>query len=90
MQSLWNEEMAASCAENPLEMRVYSSRLLGCEPSLVLHGGGNTSVKAEVADLFGERKPILYEAVAGIWRLLKHRGLPTKPLARKFPLTGVG
>jgi len=68
MQSLWNEEMAASLAENPLEMRVYSSRLLGCEPSLVLHGGGNTSVKAEVADLFGERKPILYVKGSG-WDL---------------------
>jgi len=68
MQSLWNEETAASFAENPLEMRVYSSRLLGCEPSLVLHGGGNTSVKAEVADLFGEHKPILYVKGSG-WDL---------------------
>ena len=68
MQSLWNEKMAASFAENPLEMRVYSSRLLGREPSLVLHGGGNTSVKAEVADLFGEHKPILYVKGSG-WDL---------------------
>ncbi len=68
MQSLWNEKTAASFAENPLEMRVYSSRLLGCEPSLVLHGGGNTSVKTEVADLFGEHKPILYVKGSG-WDL---------------------
>ncbi|NOX91133.1 MAG: bifunctional aldolase/short-chain dehydrogenase [Gammaproteobacteria bacterium] len=68
MQSLWNEETAASFAENPLEMRVYSSRLLGREPSLVLHGGGNTSVKAEVANLFGEHKPILYVKGSG-WDL---------------------
>ncbi|HHI94917.1 MAG TPA: bifunctional aldolase/short-chain dehydrogenase [Gammaproteobacteria bacterium] len=68
MQSLWNEETAVSFAENPLEMRVYSSRLLGREPSLVLHGGGNTSVKAEVADLFGDDKPILYVKGSG-WDL---------------------
>ncbi len=68
MQSLWNEKTAASFAENPLEMRVYSSRLLGREPSLVLHGGGNTSVKTEVADLFGEHKPILYVKGSG-WDL---------------------
>ncbi len=68
MQSLWNKKTAVSFAENPLEMRVYSSRLLGREPSLVLHGGGNTSVKAEVADLFGEHKPILYVKGSG-WDL---------------------
>jgi len=68
MQNLWNEETAAPFAENLLEMRVYSSRLLGCEPSLVLHGGGNTSVKAEVTDLFGEHKPILYVKGSG-WDL---------------------
>jgi len=68
MQSLWNEETAVSFAENPLEMRVYSSRLLGRESSLVLHGGGNTSVKTEVADLFGEYKPILYVKGSG-WDL---------------------
>ena len=28
-----------------LAMRVYTTRLLGCDPKLVLHGGGNTSVK---------------------------------------------
>jgi len=68
MQSLWNEKTAASFAENPLEMRIYSSRLLGREPSLVLHGGGNTSVKTDVADLFGEHKPILYVKGSG-WDL---------------------
>ncbi len=32
---------------SPLELRVYTSRLLGQEPDLVLHGGGNTSVKID-------------------------------------------
>ena len=44
MQSFWNDTEAARCATD-LDLRVYTSRLLGGEPSLVLHGGGNTSVK---------------------------------------------
>jgi rhamnose utilization protein RhaD (predicted bifunctional aldolase and dehydrogenase) len=44
MQSLWNDIDAARCATE-LDLRVYTSRLLGAEASLVLHGGGNTSVK---------------------------------------------
>jgi rhamnose utilization protein RhaD (predicted bifunctional aldolase and dehydrogenase)/NAD(P)-dependent dehydrogenase (short-subunit alcohol dehydrogenase family) len=68
MQSLWNDKEADSFADDPLAMRVYSSRLLGREPSLVLHGGGNTSVKAEVKDLFGDAKPVLYVKGSG-WDL---------------------
>jgi rhamnose utilization protein RhaD (predicted bifunctional aldolase and dehydrogenase)/NAD(P)-dependent dehydrogenase (short-subunit alcohol dehydrogenase family) len=68
MQSLWNEEEAREFAEDPLQMRVYSSRLLGREPSLVLHGGGNTSVKAEVTDLLGDSKPVLHVKGSG-WDL---------------------
>ena len=44
MQSLWNNADAARC-DNELALRAYSSRLLGGDPSLVLHGGGNTSIK---------------------------------------------
>ena len=44
MQSFWDDTEAARCATE-LDLRVYTSRLLGGEPSLVLHGGGNTSVK---------------------------------------------
>ena len=44
MQSFWDDTEAARCA-NELDLRVYTSHLLGREPSLVLHGGGNTSVK---------------------------------------------
>src|ERR1700679_3396111 len=39
--------------------RVYSSRLLGSDPSLVLHGGGNTSVKVLERNVFGEEEAIL-------------------------------
>lgn len=43
MRSRWSSEAAAGL--DPLALRVYTSRLLGAEPSLVLFGGGNTSVK---------------------------------------------
>ncbi len=46
MKSLWNDADAAQC-NSPLALRAYSSRLLGSDPSLVLHGGGNTSLKID-------------------------------------------
>ncbi len=47
MKNLWNEEEAKLCKTN-LDLRVYSSNLLGQSDALVLHGGGNTSVKSMV------------------------------------------
>ena len=67
MQSLWNDREAAQYS-NDLSLRVYSSRLLGSDPSLVLHGGGNTSVKIRQPDLFGEEEEILYVKGSG-WDL---------------------
>jgi rhamnose utilization protein RhaD (predicted bifunctional aldolase and dehydrogenase)/NAD(P)-dependent dehydrogenase (short-subunit alcohol dehydrogenase family) len=68
MESLWDDTEAAQCGNDLLALRVYSSRLLGREPSLVLHGGGNTSVKSEVKDLFGENKSVLFVKGSG-WDL---------------------
>jgi len=68
MQSLWNDQTAAACADDPLALRVYSSRLLGGDPSLVLHGGGNTSVKATTTDIFGDAIDVLYVKGSG-WDL---------------------
>src|SRR6516225_7760360 len=42
-----------------IALRVYTSLLLGREPRLVLHGGGNTSVKTMVTDLFGDKIAVL-------------------------------
>src|SRR5688500_4678841 len=53
MKSRWNDADAARCT-TPLDFRVYTSRLLGQEESLVLRGGGNTSVRSGEPDLFGE------------------------------------
>ncbi|NJN65677.1 MAG: bifunctional aldolase/short-chain dehydrogenase [Chloroflexaceae bacterium] len=58
MQSLWDEKEAARYVGS-LAQRVYTSRLLGQEKSLVLHGGGNTSVKICETNLFGEEETIL-------------------------------
>jgi rhamnose utilization protein RhaD (predicted bifunctional aldolase and dehydrogenase)/NAD(P)-dependent dehydrogenase (short-subunit alcohol dehydrogenase family) len=67
MQSRWNDADAARCP-TPLELRVYTSRLLGQEPSLVLHGGGNTSVKTTVPNLFGDPEDVVYIKGSG-WDL---------------------
>lgn len=45
----WDAETAARC-KSELALRAYSSRLLGSDTSLVLLGGGNTSVKLLEAD----------------------------------------
>ncbi|MFQ5582670.1 MAG: class II aldolase/adducin family protein, partial [Mariprofundaceae bacterium] len=68
MKSLWNDRDAKAAADDPLALRVYTSRLLGRESSLVLHGGGNTSVKATVTNLFGDNEDVLYVKGSG-WDL---------------------
>jgi len=64
VNSLWNDADARSF-EGDLGLRVYSSRLLGRDPSLVLHGGGNTSVKIDEPSLFGENETLLYVKGSG-------------------------
>src|SRR5438445_1299928 len=67
MRSLWNDEEAKQF-QGELGLRVYTSRLLGRDRSLVLHGGGNTSVKIREKNLFGEEETILYVKGSG-WDL---------------------
>ena len=67
MSSLWNDAEAAAYAGD-LAQRVYTSRLLGRDPALVLHGGGNTSVKLTEPDLLGRPEEILYIKGSG-WDL---------------------
>lgn len=67
MNSLWNDAEAQAHA-GALAQRAYSSRLLGREPALVLHGGGNTSVKVRQPDLYGQDEDILYVKGSG-WDL---------------------
>lgn len=83
MQSLWSETDAqAMVAEydgvgEDLALRVYSSRLLGGDPRLVLHGGGNTSVKTTMRDISGDELDVLCVKGSG-WDLgdIEPPGLP--------------
>jgi rhamnose utilization protein RhaD (predicted bifunctional aldolase and dehydrogenase)/NAD(P)-dependent dehydrogenase (short-subunit alcohol dehydrogenase family) len=68
MDSLWSDEAAATFADDDLAMRVYSSRLLGSSDDLVMHGGGNTSVKGTTTDFFGRPVEVLYVKGSG-WDL---------------------
>jgi rhamnose utilization protein RhaD (predicted bifunctional aldolase and dehydrogenase)/NAD(P)-dependent dehydrogenase (short-subunit alcohol dehydrogenase family) len=67
MQSRWSDADARNAVEiygtagasEDLALRVYSTRLLGSDPLLVLHGGGNTSLKTRMADLVGDMHDVL-------------------------------
>ncbi len=67
MKSLWSDAEARTFS-GPLGPRVYTSRLLGHDKSLVLHGGGNTSVKLREKNIFGEDHDLLYVKGSG-WDL---------------------
>ena len=64
MRSRWSDT-EASRHSSPLAARVYTSRLLGVDPDLVMHGGGNTSVKVTEPDLFGDPVDVLYVKGSG-------------------------
>ncbi|MBI3479330.1 MAG: bifunctional aldolase/short-chain dehydrogenase [Nitrosomonadales bacterium] len=64
MKNLWNDAEAKQ-HQGYLAERVYSSRLLGANPDLVLHGGGNTSVKGAWRDIFGDDIETLYVKGSG-------------------------
>ena len=67
MKNLWSDTGSA-LFEDDLALRVYTSRLLGQDSSLVLHGGGNTSVKITTANIVGDQEEILYVKGSG-WDL---------------------
>ena len=73
MQSAWNEREADAAVARDAErgiardlaLRLYSTRLLGRNMRLVLHGGGNTSLKAKARDLTGAQVDALYVKGSG-------------------------
>jgi rhamnose utilization protein RhaD (predicted bifunctional aldolase and dehydrogenase) len=89
MLNLWKDEeaealvsaYAAKGTGRDLALRVYTTRLLGGEPRLVLHGGGNTSVKLRVADLIGDEWEVLCVKGSG-WDMgvIEPAGLPAVKL----------
>ena len=99
MDSLWADEDARRTVYqyvgqgvNPdLALRTYSARLLGSVPRLVMHGGGNTSVKTSMPDLFGTPTRVL--CVKGSGRDLAtiepdgHPAVRLEPLHRLRALT---
>ena len=68
MKSRWNTAEAEKLNGDLLQLRVYTSRLLGSDEDLVMHGGGNTSVKIRERNIFGEEEDILYVKGSG-WDL---------------------
>src|SRR3954453_3742691 len=88
MQSVWNDHDADAAVNRysnlgrDLALRVYTTRLLGQDPRLVLHGGGNTSVKTRLTDLNGEEVDVLCVKGSG-WDMgsIEPAGLPAVRLA---------
>jgi rhamnose utilization protein RhaD (predicted bifunctional aldolase and dehydrogenase)/NAD(P)-dependent dehydrogenase (short-subunit alcohol dehydrogenase family) len=98
MKSLWSDQEARSYIERyaatsnaDIALRVYTSRLIGRDPALVLHGGGNTSVKTRLHDDLGEELDVLCVKGSGADLAdIEPAGLPALRLAslqalRKLP-----
>jgi rhamnulose-1-phosphate aldolase/alcohol dehydrogenase len=88
MESRWSDREAAEYVERfgprwgeELALRVYTSRLIGRDPDLVMHGGGNTSLKGTVTTLLGDRVEALFVKGSG-WDLdaIEPPGLPAVDL----------
>jgi rhamnulose-1-phosphate aldolase/alcohol dehydrogenase len=89
METRWSDAEAAEYVERfaprwgeELALRVYTSRLIGRDPDLVMHGGGNTSLKGTVTTLVGDRVEALFVKGSG-WDLdaIEPPGLPAVDLA---------
>ena len=93
MKSRWNNSdlnelisaHAKQSIKKDLAIRVYTTRILGQEPLLVLHGGGNTSVKTQKSDTLGVEHNVLCVKGSG-WDMgtIEAAGLPAvelEPLA---------
>jgi rhamnose utilization protein RhaD (predicted bifunctional aldolase and dehydrogenase)/NAD(P)-dependent dehydrogenase (short-subunit alcohol dehydrogenase family) len=90
MQSRWNDRDAQAAVDRygkagvprDLALRVYTTRLLGGDPKLVLHGGGNTSVKLRMADLAGDETDVLCVKGTGAdMAAIEPAGIPAVRLA---------
>src|SRR5687768_11108354 len=91
MKSAWIESDARAAVDRyakvgigaDLALRVYTARLLGRDPRLVLHGGGNTSVKTAIPDLLGEATDVICVKGSGAdMAAIEPAGLPAVRLGR--------
>ena len=75
--SRYVERYAADGVGEDLALRVYTTRLLGQDPKLVLHGGGNTSVKTTMPDMLDRPTDVLCVKGSG-WDMgdIEPAGLP--------------
>ncbi len=90
MKSRWSDSEAQSFVARygekgvapDLALRVYTTQLLGGDPALVLHGGGNTSVKTKMRDLLGDEVDVICVKGSG-WDMgnIELPGLPAVKLA---------
>ena len=65
-----------------LGSRIYTSRLIGEDPNLVMHGGGNTSCKSSINDIYGNKINVICVKGSG-WDLetIEAQGLPSIKLS---------
>src|SRR5262249_33725691 len=91
MKSSWLDQEADAAIDRyahnnvgrDLALRVYSTRLLGRQPELVLHGGGNTSLKTTMPDLLGEKVDVICVKGSGSdMAAIEPAGLPALRLER--------
>ena len=85
MKNLWNNSESLKYIDyykknnvsQDLALRIYTTHLLGGEKKLVLHGGGNTSVKTNFKNIFGRDQKVIYVKGSG-WDMsnLTHKGMP--------------
>ena len=73
----WMAQASDRTADRELALRVYTSQLIGQNPDLVMHGGGNTSIKITRQNLLGEIEEVLHIKGSG-WDLdtILASGLP--------------
>src|SRR6478752_8226630 len=98
MKNLWSDSDAKDAIAaharkgigEDLALRVYTTRLLGGEPKLVLHGGDNTSVKTRMPDITGQTIDVLCVKGSG-WDMgtIEAPGLPAVRLAPLKELHGL-
>lgn len=99
MNSRWSDADARAMVDHyaqkgvaeDLALRVYTSRLLGTDPTLVQHGGGNTSLKTTVNDALGRPVAVLCVKGSG-WDLgdIEPPGLPACRLEPLLELRALG
>ena len=64
-----------------LALRIYTTHLLGREKDLVLHGGGNTSMKTTYKNIFNENIDVMHiKGSGGDMGTIDHPGLPAVEL----------